>query len=336
MLGLDIGGANLKIADGCGYADVRPFPLWKYPERLADELRRMIDSAPQFGSIAITMTGELADCFASKREGVRSIVDAACAAAGDRRLLVYTTDGSLVSAEEAKQAPRRVAASNWHALARFAGRFLGAEEPGVLLDIGSTTTDIIPLRGARVVTSGRTDTERLLAGELVYTGVARSPLCALVHELDYNGVRYPLCQELFATARDAYLMLDAVPEAPEDMNTADGRPATKAAAYQRLARMVAAWEDEFDLPLAQALAEECRRTQRTRIAAALQRVLRRLGSPRGAAILAGEGEFLAREALQLAVPHGRCIALSEQIGRHVSRVAPAHALAVLAREADPC
>ena len=38
-LALDIGGANLKAADGEGFAVSQPFPLWENPEQLVDALR---------------------------------------------------------------------------------------------------------------------------------------------------------------------------------------------------------------------------------------------------------------------------------------------------------
>ncbi|MEX2559527.1 MAG: tetrahydromethanopterin-linked C1 transfer pathway, partial [Pirellulales bacterium] len=72
-LALDIGGANLKAADGLGFAVARPFPLWQRPQALAGEIARLLADAPAAERIAVTMTGELADCFSTKREGVAAI-----------------------------------------------------------------------------------------------------------------------------------------------------------------------------------------------------------------------------------------------------------------------
>ena len=47
MLGLDIGGANLKLADGLGYAQSIPFPLWQQPEQLPSALAQMLTQAPR-------------------------------------------------------------------------------------------------------------------------------------------------------------------------------------------------------------------------------------------------------------------------------------------------
>lgn len=123
---------------------------------------------------------------------------------------------------------RLAAASNWHAVAAFAGRFAKADA-ALLVDCGSTTTDIIPLAAGKPVAVGHTDTERLTSGELVHTGVERSPLLRVRLPGPIPGRVSPLVQELFANSRDIYLLTGDLPEAPQDTSTADGRPATRAA-----------------------------------------------------------------------------------------------------------
>ena len=70
FLGLDIGGANLKASDGERRSLSRPFPLWREPDRLADALRLLVNEFDPPSSLAVTMTGELADCFETKDDGV--------------------------------------------------------------------------------------------------------------------------------------------------------------------------------------------------------------------------------------------------------------------------
>ena len=225
LLALDIGGANLKAADGLGFAITRPFPLWRQPADLPAALAAIIAQAPATECIAVTMTGELADCFESKAQGVASILAAVSQAAAGRQVIVYHVDGSLAPLETARQQPQLVAASNWHVLARFAARYCPTSS-GLLVDIGSTTTDLIPILGGRPAAKGACDTDRLASGELVYTGVTRSPICAVVDALPWRGQQVPVAQELFATTHDAYLILRHLEEAPNDHQTADGRPAT--------------------------------------------------------------------------------------------------------------
>ena len=177
VLGLDIGGANLKAAHANGAARSRPFELWKNPGGLADALRGLIAEMPSSDLLAVTMTGELCDCFESKRQGVNAILDALEAAAAGKPVRVWHTDGRFLHITEVRRNPLMAAAANWLALATFAGRY-APKGPALLIDVGSTTTDIVPLQDGRPTPQGRTDPERMRSGELVYTGVRRTPLCA--------------------------------------------------------------------------------------------------------------------------------------------------------------
>jgi uncharacterized hydantoinase/oxoprolinase family protein len=143
-----------------------------------------------------------------------------------------------------------------------------------------------------------------------------------------------VAQELFATARDVYLVLEELAERPHDTDTADGRPATRAAALGRLARTICADGEEFSESDGVALAGAVAAAQAARLAAALQQVLQRLpGSPQWL-ILAGHGDFLLQRVLALCELPGATVSLTEQLGRELSRCAPAYAVAVLAREAN--
>ncbi len=124
VLGLDIGGANLKAATADKRAVSVPFPLWKQPDRLPAALAELVAKFPGADELAVTMTGELCDCFETKREGVSAIVAAVRFASGGRPIRVWSTDGVFLNSEEAKQNHMKVAAANWHALATFAGRYV--------------------------------------------------------------------------------------------------------------------------------------------------------------------------------------------------------------------
>jgi probable H4MPT-linked C1 transfer pathway protein len=330
-LAIDIGGANLKAADGRGFAASRPFAVWRRPELLSAELVQLIESAPSCTSLAVTMTAELADCFETKAEGVRQILDAVQAAASGRTIHVYQVDGQLVGVKEAHKAPLLAAASNWHALAAFANRYACAW-PALLVDLGSTTADVIPLDPSGPIAAGFNDPERLASGELVYTGVERTPLCALVPSLPWQGHDCPVAAELFATTVDAYLMLGELPEEPENCDTANGRPRTWPRALARLARMVCADADSFAAEDARQAAATVREAQLDLLQTAVEKVVTRLGDLPKTIILSGHGEFLLRHLLARLPWQADVLSLTAELGPAVSRCAPAHALAVLARE----
>lgn len=331
-LGLDIGGANLKAADGRGWARSVPFPLWLNPNGLADALVELIACAPSVERIVVTMTGELCDAFRTKAEGVRHILSAVHQAAGGREVRVYLVDGRIVSVEEVRQAPHLAAASNWHALASFACRFLDGGS-GLLIDIGSTTTDIVSIVEGEPRPRGLTDTERLLAGELVYTGVGRTPICAITPWLPWRGQRCPVAAELFATAADAYVLLGELEEQPNCDSTADGRPLTKQFCRERLARMVCADAETFSWDDARQAAIRVKEAQLDLLRTGQSRVLSHSPKEVEGLVVSGRGEFLAKIVASEIWPGSKIVQLAAVIGPIASQCGPAHALAVLAQEA---
>lgn len=331
-LAMDVGGANLKAADGQGYWQSYPFPLWTDYKRLSHQLRSMLSEAPPADHLLLTMTGELADCFASKTEGVNFILDAFTQAAGNRHSRVYLADGRMVSLKVAATLPLLVAASNWHALAAFAARY-APTGPALLVDMGSTTCDIIPLLDGKPAAQGKTDTTRLLSGELVYTGLLRSPVCALVSQVPYRGQMCPVAAELFATMADVHLLREVFPEDATFVDTADHKPLTKMNSRLRMARMIAADAEEFHHRDAVIMAEYIAAEQQQKLLTALQKVLATMPDKPQTVIVSGQAEVLALEAIQAAGLSAPVVSLKGKIGAGLSRVAPAHALAVLAREA---
>ncbi len=236
VVGLDVGGANLKVSDGATQAVTLPFPLWEHPKQLGHALSQIFAGLGAFDCLAVTMTGELADCFASKTEGVDAILGTVESVV-QVPVMVWQTGGEFMTPAEAREFTTLVAAANWHALATWAGRMV-PETTGLLIDMGSTTTDIIPLANGLPDPTGRTDVERLLSGELRYTGSRRTPVCAVLPAVPFQDRLCPLAAETFATMGDVYLILGDVPPDPTDHATADHRPRTREAALQRLARML--------------------------------------------------------------------------------------------------
>jgi probable H4MPT-linked C1 transfer pathway protein len=318
-LGLDVGGANLKAVHSDGTAVNQPFALWREPAGLPAALLRLRELLPSADVLAVTMTGELCDCFESKRDGVAAILDAVEDVAHETPVHVWCNEGRFLDLATARRTPLLAAAANWLALATFAGRF-APQGPALLIDVGSTTTDLVPLEDGKPVPKGRTDPERLRCGELVYTGVRRTPLCALL-----DGA----AAELFATTLDAYLLLGRIAENTQDCNTADGRPATRAAAEARLARMDGADMETSTPNERRQIAERSVQRQQE----LLRRALARQPLPR-TVVLAGEGEFLAADVLSSLreLKMARIVSLNRELAPKISQAACAHAVAVLAAE----
>jgi probable H4MPT-linked C1 transfer pathway protein len=311
-----------------------PFELWKRPDELSQVLAALAATFPPCDRVALTMTAELCDCYRTKSVGVNAVLDAVQDAFLGRPVDVWGVDGRFHDIAAIRQQPALAAASNWLALATLVARLVPAG-PGLLIDIGTTTTDLIPLESGRVAARGRTDTERLQNGELVYAGVRRTPICALATELPFRGMPTGLAAELFASTLDIYLTLGEIPPDPKDLSTADGRPATKAASRDRLARMIGTDRDSFSADDALAFAQAADGALLARLEAAADRAWgATMGRPRSA-VVAGSGEFLARRlAERIIEPGGNIIGLNEAWGSVASSAGCAHALLVLAGERD--
>lgn len=355
-LGVDIGGANLKLSAASGQSLAMNFPMWTDSEKLAEAL------VCQFGqfaakyairpsALAVTMTGELADCFPTRSVGVARILAQVAKAFPATDTHVYAVDGSWLTPTAATQAPWRVAASNWHALANWAhrspiARGTAAGAPQVLqavIDVGSTTVDIIPLDSDGVATTAQTDRQRLQLGQLVYTGMQRTPVAAMLQSVLLHDVTCPVMAERFATSDDAYLSLGLVPEVPEDHDTADGQPRTMACARARLARMIG--EDSETLAVAdiESIARQVVEAQVVQVSDAVARnvELQQLtavapSSPSSlplaqpALLISGHGRpLIDRVAQRLGIDCGRLLWLDELISPAAARVGPALAVAWL-------
>ncbi|MBD3675966.1 MAG: H4MPT-linked C1 transfer pathway protein [Planctomycetaceae bacterium] len=294
IVGLDIGGANLKAAHIDGECLSEPFPLWQHPEQLSAKLAELVSRLPTSKTLAVTMTGELADCYISKTEGVLAILDAVEEMVEGRSIHVWNTAGEFVDVEVAREFPILVAAANWHALATWVGK-LTPEGNALLVDIGTTTTDVIPLEDGFPVPLGRTDLERLQTGELEYTGSRRTILCSLAHTVPVGRNRCLVSSELFATTHDIYLWLGDTHEDASDTSTADGRPATREATRDRLCRLICADRHEVTDDDLTNVCLFLKDVQKKRITGSIDRVRGRMVGDCDQVILSGSGSFLAEE-----------------------------------------
>jgi len=337
ILGWDVGGANVKVArvgdDRHSEPGVveRPFPLWRDPGGLPAvlaETAECVGGARDIRAMAVTMTAELADCFATKREGVAFVLDAFRTAFPGVEPWVYGVDGRFRSADEARQQPLEVASANWRASATLVARTF---PDALFLDVGSTTTDVIPIVAGDVAVWGRTDPERLRSGELVYTGALRTPVCAIVRYVPLHGRRCRVAAEHFAIAADVHIWLARIEECDYRCETPDGRGRSRSEAGARLARMICADLEMLGPADITAIAEHVARAQVKQIKSGIRQVMRRLGpaSPR-VAVLAGQGALLARAAVEelgLAIRDR-----ASEVGCAAARAAPAVAVAVLLGE----
>ncbi len=339
IIGWDIGGAHLKCArveDGVvREARQTPCTLWLGTEHLDSAFATLKPMTEGASLHAVTMTGELAEIFPSRAEGVAAIIaqfQKLCEAAP---LYIYAGRAGFLQPRAAAARPEDVASANWHASAALAAQ---KHREALFIDIGSTTSDIIPLHGG-VAARGYTDAERLVTGELVYTGVMRTSIMALARFAPFAGELQRVMAENFSTAADIYRLSGELRAEDDQYPASDGRGKSAPECRARLARMLgrdratasdAAWD---------ALARYFRERQIGLLYDAAAQVLSGIALAEDAPVIgAGAGNFLAREiAGRLHRPYlefGALFGAQSAAQRAASLCAPAAAVALLAQHLD--
>jgi (4-(4-[2-(gamma-L-glutamylamino)ethyl]phenoxymethyl)furan-2-yl)methanamine synthase len=339
ILGWDIGGANIKAAwieTGSDPNDQekvvsQPFEIWREKDRLPDVLRRMSAAmAPNqcANAMAITITAELSDVFATKREGVLFVLDSIQQCFPDVTSYVLSLSGGFQFLSEARLHPLDFAATNWLASAQYVAK----QFPNCLVvDVGSTTTDILPILNGQVCVSGRTDTARLASGELVFTGVLRTNLAAMVQSIPVAGQSCRVASEYFAVSGDVHLILGNLSPQEYTCPAPDGRSPSIESARGRLARLVCADTEMLSTAEIDEMARYIAERQVCQIQDAMEQVISRLPELRNyPVILLGAGVIQGGAAAWSL--HLEIGTLRDKWGQEKLTVAPCLAAAYLLAE----
>jgi len=330
FVGIDVGGANTKIATSDGFVDSLYAPLWKDKVCLYDVLTEVNH---KFGTeievVGVVMTGELSDCFETKREGVLHIKHTLSATFDAPKFFdVNCTfkDGSVVDKD-----PLAFAATNWLASSKLIAE---QYQDAIFVDIGSTTTDVIPIVGGEIKAQ-RTDLERLKAGELIYSGVLRTNIAAMLKkvEIGEKGEECGVSSELFAITADAYLVLGHITEEDYSCDSPnsyaflgrENEEKSRVSAMRRLSRVVCSDLEEIGEDGAVSIAEQVKRAQVDELSASIERLKEKYGSKM--VVAAGIGDFVAKEAADSV--NIRFLSLSSSYGKNIAATFPAFAVAKL-------
>ena len=245
--GWDIGGAHVKIAfvnQGELIVEQVECPLWKGVDELISVLKQLMDRLP--GHIVkhhVTMTGELADVFKNRQDGVTKIVTTFSNHLPCKHAVKFFSRDGLLNPEDAINRYQAVASANWIASGECLAKYC---DSAIFVDIGSTTTDVLKISDGSLVLNNYSDFERLRSGELIYTGVVRSCVNTIAREVIFKGDTIPLIAELFAVSADIYRILEKLPDHADLGNTMDGMPKDRLSSLRRLARMLGCDYQEND------------------------------------------------------------------------------------------
>jgi len=301
-IGWDIGGAHLKVAsvDASGKVKlVEQFatPLWQGLEQLEEAFQKLIDRLPD-GTLshALTMTAELVDIFKDRQSGMVAIINL-CEKVLGSNISLYAINGGVSSLSNASHRLEQLASANWHASATYAASLVDA---GLFVDVGSTTTDIIPFSNKLVNARGIDDQSRLRFDELVYTGAVRTPLMTLTKQVPFAGEWQNLAAEYFSNTADVYRVLGYLEDGDDLMETADGCEKDIVSSIRRLARMLGTDASDFEysnrcwIKLAQYFEE----AQLQLLTKSVLRVLTHVDAKNQKIVGAGVGCFLVKKIAQ--------------------------------------
>lgn len=301
ILGWDIGGAHLKLArmhrEG-SLIDVRQIacPLWQGLPALSAAMDHLLTPADRQSSTShvLTMTGELVDAFEDRLEGVRILLDFMKSKLDGASIQVFAGDLGFLRLEAVTEGMRvHIASANWLSSGLWVGK---VRSHALLIDIGSTTTDLLPVIEGKPQYLGYSDEERMDAGELVYTGVVRTPLMALSAHVPFKGRWKSVLAESFATASDIYRLSAQIREVDDHYPAADHGEKTPSGSARRIARQYGLDRSMIGDNAILRMAHYLREQQLKQILEALHQVLSshdiEASSP---LVAAGVGRFLVPE-----------------------------------------
>jgi (4-(4-[2-(gamma-L-glutamylamino)ethyl]phenoxymethyl)furan-2-yl)methanamine synthase len=241
---------------------------------------------------------------------------------------VYITCGSFINCEHAIANWEQVAASNWHGTSLWCAQQFPACS-GLVIDLGSTTCDLIPVSDGQVKARGLTDLQRLCEGELVYAGVGRTPLAMLRGTVQFRDREIGIARELFATIQDALIVLGEMNPQPDSTETADGFPLTISCSQRRLARMVCAETHELTELDLRTMAEQFKGSLVSLLEEAIKTLCLRERVDFEQVILLGQGESFARPTVKRVLPNAKILSGTEIFSAEASGAAAAFAIAQL-------
>lgn len=304
-------------------------PLWKNKAVLYDvlyEIKKKIDKT-WIVSTGAVMTGEICGCFETKGEGVSYIKKAVCKTFNDVKFL----DNRCLfnNSYDVDRDPVSFASTNWIASAMF---IADEYKDVIFVDIGSTTTDVIPIKNGEIKAK-RSDFERLKSGELIYSGVLRTNVSCLLDRINMNGGECKTSSEHFATTADVYLTIGCIKKEDfgcESLNRycypfTGEKEKNRISAMRRLARVLCSDLEEIGEDNVVHIAEQVEEAQVNELITSLERISEKYGLKNVVSV--GIGDFIAEEsseALNLDF-----LSLSSVYGKGLSAVFPAYAVAKL-------
>ena len=340
VLGLDIGGANTKAAfiktQDATIQELRTlleyFPVWKNGKEqlptVLEKLKKTLTDSTALDGIGVTITAELSDAYKTKKEGIHHVLDCVSDVFGDIPTFVLDVEANLLPVKDAREESLKVASANWAATGWMISQLI---KNCIVVDVGSTTTSIIPVIDGKIAAEGKTDLEKLQNGELVYSGSLRTNVATIVDCIPVHGTMTRVSSELFAQSGDVHLILDNIGEEDYIAETCDGRGKTRMEVMARLARVVCADTDMLTEQEITDIAQFVYDRQVEQIVGGLKQVYGRIKplQTKLSVVVTGLGRnFLARKAAEKA-GFKEVVDMKECLGADAAVVSPSVGVALM-------
>ena len=273
-LGVDIGGANLKIVGldknkQINLVSQEKCEIWKGLSDFDKKIIKVNKLISNKTVIGITMTAEMCDYFKKRKKGVKKIIKHIRKGLNKN---VYFWENLNNKSFSMDPSYKNVASMNWLATGKFISKKISNS---IVIDLGSTTTDLVFIRKNQIINKGFTDLKRLILSELIYTGFTRTPLFGITDKLKFNKKNYSLLPENFANISDVYRVLKKTSSKIDLFDTMDGRSKSFSNSLRRVARNFGFDYKNKKKKLILSLCEEIEKIQFSKITASIKQNLRR-------------------------------------------------------------
>ncbi len=232
FLGIDIGGAHTKLIGldnkkSIIFVNQLQFPIWKGTENLNNYFKKINKN---IGNIpcGITMTAELCDNFKDRLIGVKKIIKCTKKLKLKKYYFCNQKNKLLINPDL-----KSIASMNWLATAEFIKEKVSN---CIVVDFGSTSTDLILIKDKKIINKYYDDFGRLNNSELVYTGLTRTPTSSLTNKVKINNKDFHVMSEFFSNTADLYRINKLLSKNMDLYPTCDFRSKSIKNSYKRLAR----------------------------------------------------------------------------------------------------
>ncbi len=296
FLGIDIGGAHIKLVGLDEKKNViivkyRKCYIWKDPQKLLGEIK-FINSLSKNKEVVcgITMTAELCDIFSTRKSGAKTLRNK-CRKIKFKKLFYENSKKVFESID--KSNPVNFMSMNWHAAGRFIAKFL---ENAILIDLGSTTTDFICIKNNKIMNIGFDDFSRLQNGELLYTGIIRTPIFGIENSVNLNSKEFNIIPEFFSRTSDLYRVQGKIKKIFDIDEEADLSSKSINSSYRRIARSFGLDLSNQNKKIIHKLSKKITEQQLNLISENVDKLIKKFGmTQKTPLILAGIGQEILRD-----------------------------------------